>query len=116
MQTYTTSGVYTHTIPNAAGCDSIITLNLTVEYTGLEEGSMNNVSIYPNPSKEELNISVSPGLLGKEYVILSAQGRELLKGKLKDEEVTLDLSNFAPGVYIVQIEGYQQRNLKIVKE
>ncbi len=28
--TYTTSGVYTDTIPNAAGCDSIITINLTV--------------------------------------------------------------------------------------
>jgi hypothetical protein len=28
--TYTTSGVYTTTIPNAAGCDSIITLNLTI--------------------------------------------------------------------------------------
>jgi Secretion system C-terminal sorting domain/Concanavalin A-like lectin/glucanases superfamily len=28
--TYTTSGVYTDTIPNSAGCDSIITINLTV--------------------------------------------------------------------------------------
>ncbi len=29
-QTYTTSGVYHDTIPNAAGCDSIITLDLTI--------------------------------------------------------------------------------------
>jgi hypothetical protein len=29
-QTYTTSGVYTATIPNAANCDSVITLNLTI--------------------------------------------------------------------------------------
>ncbi|WP_343632064.1 T9SS type A sorting domain-containing protein [Fluviicola sp.] len=28
--TYTASGVYTDTIPNAAGCDSIVTLNLTI--------------------------------------------------------------------------------------
>jgi hypothetical protein len=28
--TYTTSGMYTDTIPNAAGCDSVITLNLTI--------------------------------------------------------------------------------------
>lgn len=29
-QTYTTSGIYTTTIPNAAGCDSVLTLDLTV--------------------------------------------------------------------------------------
>ena len=28
--TYTTSGIYTNTIPNAAGCDSVVTLNLTI--------------------------------------------------------------------------------------
>jgi trimeric autotransporter adhesin len=28
--TYTTSGIHTATIPNAAGCDSVITLNLTI--------------------------------------------------------------------------------------
>ena len=30
-QTYTTSGVYTQTLTSAAGCDSIITLNLTIK-------------------------------------------------------------------------------------
>jgi hypothetical protein len=30
-QTYTSSGTYTQTIPNAAGCDSIITLNLNID-------------------------------------------------------------------------------------
>ena len=32
-QTYTTSGTYTQTLVNAAGCDSIITLNLTINYS-----------------------------------------------------------------------------------
>ncbi len=36
-QTYTQSGSYSDTLVNAAGCDSIVTLNLTMGYTGIEE-------------------------------------------------------------------------------
>jgi hypothetical protein len=36
-QTYTQSGTYTDTLINAVGCDSIVTLNLTLSYTGIEE-------------------------------------------------------------------------------
>lgn len=55
-QTYTQSGTYTDTLVNAAGCDSIVTLNLTMSYTGIEE-------INPNSSKKLLRIT---DLSGKE--------------------------------------------------
>ena len=32
-QTYTSSGVYTYTTQNAVGCDSVVTLNLTINYS-----------------------------------------------------------------------------------
>ena len=37
---YTTEGVYTDTIQNAAGCDSIITIDLSMNFTGI--GELNN--------------------------------------------------------------------------
>lgn len=36
-QTYNQSGTYTAIIPNEAGCDSTITLDLTMQFTGIEE-------------------------------------------------------------------------------
>lgn len=36
-QTYTQSGIYTQVVPAANGCDSTITLDLTLNYTGLNE-------------------------------------------------------------------------------
>ena len=36
-QTYTQSGTYTQTLPAANGCDSTITLNLTLNFTGINE-------------------------------------------------------------------------------
>ena len=36
-QTYTQSGTYTQTVPAANGCDSTITLNLTLNFTGIHD-------------------------------------------------------------------------------
>ena len=36
-QTYTQSGTYTQTVPAANGCDSVITLNLTLNFTGIHD-------------------------------------------------------------------------------
>ena len=36
-QTYTQSGTYTQTVPAANGCDSVITLNLTLNFAGMDE-------------------------------------------------------------------------------
>jgi hypothetical protein len=40
-QTYTQSGLYYDTLTNAAGCDSVITLDLTLSYTGIEQIQLN---------------------------------------------------------------------------
>jgi hypothetical protein len=36
---YTTDGVYLDTIPNAAGCDSIITISLSMNFTGIQQAN-----------------------------------------------------------------------------
>ncbi len=41
-QTYTQSGTYTDTLVNAAGCDSVVTLNLTLSFTGIDELKQNS--------------------------------------------------------------------------
>ena len=48
--TWTTSGTYTDTIPNAAGCDSIITINLTVNNTTTSTLSPVVCNSYTSPS------------------------------------------------------------------
>jgi hypothetical protein len=55
-QTYTQSGQYTDTLLNAAGCESIVTLDLTLSYTGIDE-------LNPTTTKKLLKIT---DLNGKE--------------------------------------------------
>jgi len=57
-QTYTQSGTYTQVIPNAAGCDSTISLILTLTFTGISEIGKNNYTVYPNPTYDLLNVVI----------------------------------------------------------
>lgn len=52
-ETYTTSGVYHDTIPNAAGCDSILTINLTIKHNTTSTISPTACGTYTVPSGHE---------------------------------------------------------------
>jgi hypothetical protein len=56
-QTYTQSGTYSDTLVNAAGCDSIVTLNLTLSYTGINELNTSTIAISPNPTNGDFTLS-----------------------------------------------------------
>lgn len=88
---YTTSGVYTDTIPNAAGCDSVLTITLTVNSvdtavsmtlsvppqliaaagaSSYQWYDCNNQMLVPGASSQNF----SPGLNGDFAVIITANG------------------------------------------
>jgi hypothetical protein len=110
--TYTQSGTYTQVIPNAAGCDSTITLNLTLSYTGLDELS-DFIRIAPNPTSDQLYLT-SATALQEDYLMTDAQGRVVLKGTLSGKETTLSLLELAPGTYILRLGTI--RVVKVVKQ
>jgi hypothetical protein len=111
-QTYTESGAYTQVIPNAAGCDSTITLNLSLDFTGLQEIE-NSFTISPNPATDELTITTNT-LLNESYILFDPQGRKVLSGTLTGTATELDLSKLASGNYLLQI-GEKQMPVRIVK-
>jgi hypothetical protein len=100
-QTYTQSGTYTQVIPNAAGCDSTITLNLSLDFTNLQEIE-NSFTISPNPAKDQLNV-LYPSGISEDYFLLDGQGRKVLAGKLTGTTTTIDISKLAAGNYLVQV-------------
>ena len=112
-QTYTQSGIYTQLIPNAAGCDSTITLNLSLSFTGLNE-LQTGFTIAPNPTMDFVTITSSE-LLYDEYVLFDPQGRKVLSGTLTGTTTQLDLSRLARGNYLLQI-GEKGTPIKLVKE
>ena len=102
-QTYTQSGVYTDTLVNAAGCDSIITLNLELDFTGIQTSNLTSLKLYPNPVQEVLHVE---GLAGKEFEfeVLSVDGKLLQKGKSQGE---ISVKELRKGNYVLRV-GQQQ--------
>jgi hypothetical protein len=115
-QTYTTTGAYTAVIPNTSGCDSTITLNLTMSFTGINDLSTSKLSIYPNPTNGDFTIT------GLELVgTVSSLSLTDMNGKvvkvLDTKATKFSMASIKPGVYFLNIiSGNKQEVLKIVKE
>jgi hypothetical protein len=113
-QTYTTSGSYTQVLTNAAGCDSLLTINLTLDFTGLEENVNVNWKLYPNPASDYTTLAIKEALMGSAIVLYDAFGREMLKSTVYSQETIIDLHHIPTGLYFVQV-GSEIQRLEVVR-
>lgn len=69
-----------------------------------------NLSVYPNPTKNFVNVNVfSPA----HFEVYSTLGQRLLSGELTQDEKQIDFSNFAQGVYYLRLGD---ETLRIVRD
>ncbi|GGG59263.1 T9SS type A sorting domain-containing protein [Bizionia arctica] len=92
-----TSGIWAVT---TSGVDGIYTFNGTCSL-GVDEYALSNVSIYPNPMSNEVNINLHNSLQVNRVTIYSITGQEVLKVENKSK---LDVSKLNPGIYVLKIE------------
>jgi large repetitive protein len=109
---YTQSGTYTQTLSNAAGCDSTITLELTLT-VGIEEGTLTDVSLYPNPTSESFTVKTSIPVYGS-YSVVDAQGKLVFEGEMTGTETHVNISSVARGIYYLRIPELSEP-LRVVK-
>lgn len=112
-QTFTQSGTYTDTLVNAAGCDSIVTLNLTLDFTGLNDLSEINVLVSPNPMSTTFSIS---GITN----IVSLSLKDMSGKTVKSFDViekNYSASNVSSGVYFLEVRDENRSYIiKVVKD
>jgi hypothetical protein len=113
-QIFTQSGTYTQVIENVAGCDSTITLNLTLTFTGISEIGKNSFTVYPNPTNDVLNV-VMPFEGNEYFVIIDSRGRKVLEGNLFGNENQISLKALSPGAYFLKI-GVNEVPIRVIKQ
>ncbi len=109
-QTYTQSGDYTWEGTTVVGCDSTVTLHLTINngIDDVEEAEL-NVSIYPNPTHGLVNIEANGNVSKVE--VYDINGRKVA---IYDNTTIIDLSNMASGTYTMRIHTQLGTTIKRV--
>ena len=123
-QEYCTSGDYTQTLQTVHGCDSVVTLHLTIT-VGINDHDGFDFMVYPNPTTGVVNVQItnhnSPIT---EFHVYDAFGKliRMVDGVGANnysplQAAQIDLSHYAAGVYFVKAvaEGNVVAVRKVVK-
>lgn len=110
--TYTQSNnTATYTLTNAVGCDSIVTLDLTIADTCNVNSvfgiSNSDIRVYPNPVQDHLVIELPSADFSK-IEIVDITGKIVLTQQIEGKEAAIDNLNFERGTYILRIVGKDQ--------
>lgn len=81
---------------------------------GTEDFSAKKVAVYPNPVKDVLNISATENI--DSVSVFNLFGQNLLNKNINNTDGTIDMSGFATGTYIVNVQsGNNVKTIKVVK-
>ncbi|MBN2682781.1 MAG: HYR domain-containing protein, partial [Bacteroidales bacterium] len=98
------------------GCEAIDTVFVTIEIcSGVENNlSLNTIQVYPNPSHGLYTISADGNF---NYLIMDITGKQISAGKLEDKTSQIDISNHAPGIYLIRFVNEEfSKTIKLIKE
>ena len=121
----TESGDYTATFTAANGCDSVVTLHLTVnpcDTNGIDENGIVDITLYPNPTTGMVNVQwtmYNGQWENVEIQVLDVYGRLLRTVETcHGASLQIDLSHYATGIYLVRwVNGGKVMAVrKVVKE
>ncbi len=99
------------------GCDSIVHYHFAIENTGIDELTVNQLFIYPNPTQSQVWISRIGQCSFATISLYDAMGKCLLSREWTDEKMMLDLTELPSGIYFVQVlEQGNLRQQKVIKQ
>lgn len=87
-------------------------LNTTVVSTEEINPSI-SLQVYPNPSSDFIEVRL-PGQQLQSLQVFNSQGQQIIASSPSQEQITLDVGRFPPGIYLLQVQSkkgkrYQQK-------
>lgn len=76
---------------------------------------VNNFSVFPNPAQHTINLKVENNYKELPYTLFDIYGRIVSQGLVNKNDSEIDISHFENGIYILQLNGNEIFNIKIIK-
>ena len=105
-ESYCQSGDYTQTLQTVHGCDSVVTLHLTIT-VGIDDQNLGaSMTVHPNPTNSVVNVQCTMNNVQVETVeiwLYDAYGKLVNVAATNNEGIAqIDLSRYAPGIYLIK--------------
>jgi uncharacterized protein (TIGR02145 family) len=81
----------------------------------INETHIPTFNVYPNPAGEYIKINSDKLFIGKEYVIGDFTGRQLLRGRILSEDMTVSIIELPSGMYFLSFPSSSLSASKIIK-
>lgn len=63
------------------------------------------IVMYPNPARHQVQVRLEDRYEGAQWMLNDGSGRVLLSGNALTNTFPVDVSGFAPGIYVLQVQG-----------
>lgn len=80
-------------------------------WSNLNKISQESIKVYPNPSYETINITGLESMIGMTGAIYTSEGQLIMKFKILDSNVKLDISNVLSEAYYIFIDGKDGKHI-----
>ncbi|HRN95407.1 MAG TPA: T9SS type A sorting domain-containing protein [Chitinophagales bacterium] len=99
-------GTYTLSITDASGCQNSHSINLTAP-TSIKESPQSDFSLFPNPTKEILNLKFNNNSYANAYEMVNMLGQSItgIKQLNNNDTEQINVSAFSEGIYLLKIYG-----------
>jgi hypothetical protein len=78
--------------------------------------STSELTIFPNPAQNFINVKADPKLLGSAYAVYDYTGKLILKGEIASELTVIELGDLSGGIYLFSLGDHLKQTFKVIKE